>query len=104
MYDESDSKECSCTPESVRKKDEDVVYNASRCECEACEFCYTCQDDEVKWCEEKMQILMYGSDAEFLEGEMFKYTKKQLERQLRQGKLEKLKAATLQAQVDVRRV
>jgi hypothetical protein len=49
------------------------VHNAVRCECDTCRYCYTCQDDEVKWSEDKLRTYM-NDDSSIKLGEGDSYS------------------------------
>jgi hypothetical protein len=78
-YDESDTEKCECTPGEAGQKELGFVHNAVKCECDTCRYCYTCQDDEVKWSDDKLRAFM-DEDCSIKLGEGdFQYTKAQLE-------------------------
>jgi hypothetical protein len=88
-YDESDTEKCECTPGEAGQKELGFVHNAVKCECDTCRYCYVCQDDEVKWSDNKLRAFMDGEgDIKLGEGE-FQYTKAQLEKKLRAEKVER---------------
>ena len=60
------------------------MHNAVKCERDTCRYCYTCQDDEVKWSYDKLRAFM-DEDCSIKLGEGdFQYTKAQLEKKLRE--------------------
>ncbi len=101
VYAESDRERCGCTPGEAGEKELGFVHNAVKCECDTCRYCYACQDDEVKWSEDKLRTFM-DEDCSIKLGEGdFRYTKAQLEKMLRKKKVERESARVFTAAVTV---
>jgi hypothetical protein len=77
------------------------VHNAVKCECDTCRYCYICQDDEVKWSDDKLRAYM-DEDCSIKLGEGdFQYTKALLEKMLRERKVERERARVFSATATV---
>jgi hypothetical protein len=101
VYDESDSEKCECTPGEAGEKELVFVHNAVKCECDTCRYCYICQEDEVKWSDDKLRAFMYGDCGIKLGEGDFQHTKAQLEKMLRERKVERERACVFTATATV---
>jgi hypothetical protein len=65
------------------------VHNAVKFERATCQYCYICQGDEVKWSDDKLRTFMdEDSDVRLGKGD-FQHTMDQLEKMLREEKVDR---------------
>ena len=89
IYDESDRVSCRCTPGEAGEKELGFVHNAVKFERATCQYCYICQGDEVKWSDDKLRTFMdEDSDVRLGKGD-FQHTMDQLEKMLREEKVDR---------------